>query len=151
MTRATSAIAQPMPARCPFCGFNEEPATVYADAYVQAFVSFQPINGWHVLVVPRDHFEKFADIPVPVLVAIAMAAQAVARAMQAAARPDGITIITEDDFAQVGYNLVPHWKLHVIARYKGDAVKLEWGRTPDSGPTTRAGAAAILRKHLESR
>lgn len=151
MTRASAAVAQPVPARCPFCGFSDDGVTVYAAAYVQAFVSFQPINGWHVLVVPRDHYERFADIPVPVLVAVTMAAQAVARAMEAAARPDGITIITEDDFKDVGYNLVAHWKLHVIARYKGDAVKLEWGRTPDSGPTTRAGAAAILRKHLEPR
>lgn len=151
MTRATAAIAKPALSRCPFCGFSDDGVTVYSDAYVQAFISFQPINGWHVLVVPRDHFERFADIPVPVLVAIAMAAQAVARAMEAAAKPDGITIITEDDFKDVGYNLVPHWKLHVIARYKDDAVKLEWGRTPDSGPTTRAGAAAILRKHLDPR
>lgn len=104
-----------------------------------------------MLVVPRDHYERFSDIPVPVLVAVTMGAQAVSRAIEAAARPDGITIITEDDFAEVGYNLVAHWKLHVMARYKGDAVKLEWGRTPDTGPSTRAGAAAILRKHLEPR
>lgn len=148
MTRATVAFAKPLPARCPFCGFSDDGVTVYSDAYVQAFMSFQPINGWHVLVVPREHFERFSDIPVPVLVAISMAAQAVARAMEAAAKPDGITIITEDDFKDVGFNLVPHWKLHVIARYKDDAVKLEWGRTPDSGPATRAGAASILRKHL---
>ena len=151
MTRATAAVAQPAAARCPFCGFSDQGVTVYADAYVQAFISFQPINGGHVLVVPRDHYERFADIPVPVLVAVMMGAQAVAKAMEAAARPDGITIITEDDFKEVGYNLVPHWKLHVIARYKNDAVKLEWGRTADTGPTTRAGAASILRKHLETK
>ena len=147
MTRATAAVAQ-IPRRCPFCDFDDPSVTVYSDAYVQAFISLQPINGWHVLVVPRDHYEHFADIPVPVLVAIMMAAQNVTRAMTAAARPDGVTIITEDDFADVGYNLIPHWKLHLIARYAGDAVKLEWGRKPESGPATRSGAAAILRKHL---
>ena len=149
MTRATVAVLKPATSRCPFCGFDDPGVTVYSDAYVQAFISLQPINGWHVLVVPRDHYEHFADIPVPVLVAIMMAAQNITRAITASAQPDGITIITEDDFKEVGYNLIPHWKLHLIARYEGDAVKLEWGRKPESGPATRAGAAAILRKHLE--
>ena len=59
-----------------------------------------------------------------------------------------ITTITEDDFANVGYNLIPHWKLHLIARFKGDAVKLEWGRQAEPGPSTRGETATLLRRHL---
>jgi histidine triad (HIT) family protein len=150
MSPATAVLHNVGTAKCPFCGFDDPAVTVYADAHVQAFMSLQPINGWHVLVVPRDHYERFADIPVPVMVSITMAAQSVARAMKAAARPDGVTIITEDDYTDAGFNLIPHWKLHVIARYKGDAVKLEWGRKAEEGPSTRAGAAAILRKQLKA-
>jgi histidine triad (HIT) family protein len=145
MTRATISVVRDSSASCPFCRFEDPSVTVYSDQYVQAFISLQPINGWHVLIVPREHVERFSDIPVPVLVSVTMAAQAVSRAIEKAANPAGITIITEDDFADVGYNLIPHWKLHVIARYVDDAVKLEWGRNRESGPATRSGAASILR------
>jgi histidine triad (HIT) family protein len=147
MTRATLAVVKD-PAPCPFCRFNDPAVTVWSDQYVQAFMSLRPINGWHVLIVPRDHYERFADIPVPVMVAVMMAAQSVSRAMEAVANPAGITFITEDDFKDVGYNLIPHWKLHVIARYENDAVKLDWGGARDTGPATRSGAASILRDHL---
>lgn len=149
MTRATISLVRDEAAKCPFCRFDDRAVTVFSDQYTQAFMSLRPINGWHVLVVPRDHYERFADIPVPVLVSIAMTAQAVSRAIEAVANPAGITIITEDDFADAGFNLIPHWKLHVIARYKDDAVKLEWGRKDDTGPATRAGAASIIRQELE--
>jgi diadenosine tetraphosphate (Ap4A) HIT family hydrolase len=68
----------------------------------------------------------------------------VARAIAAVARPDRIAYVTEDDLTGQGYNLVAHWKLHVIARFRDDAVRLEWGREPDPGEVARAGIAAVL-------
>lgn len=73
------------------------------------------------------------------------AAGHVARAIAAVARPDGIAYVTEDDLTGQGYNLVAHWKLHVIPRFRGDAVRLEWGREPDPGEAARAGIAAVIR------
>jgi histidine triad (HIT) family protein len=133
---------------CAFCGYEDPAVTVFSDELVQAFVSLQPINGWHILVVPRTHYERLADMPVPTLVAVCVAAQHISRAIETAARPDGITTITEDDFADVGYNLIPHWKLHLIARFRGDSVKLDWGRKPEPGPSTRAETANAVRRHL---
>ncbi len=133
---------------CPFCGYKDPTVTVHSDENVQVFVSLQPINGWHFLVVPRAHYERLADIPAPTLLAVMLAAQRVCRALVSAAHPDGITTITEDDLAGLGMNLIPHWKLHVIGRFAGDAVKLEWGRQSEPGPTTRAETAALLRQHL---
>ena len=43
---------------CPFCDFDEPPVTIYADVLVQAFVSRSPINGYHVVVTPRVHYER---------------------------------------------------------------------------------------------
>ncbi|MDB4908233.1 MAG: histidine triad protein [Gemmatimonadetes bacterium] len=143
-------MAHPAPSgRCLFCGYTDQSVTIYQDEMVQAFISLQPINGWHVLVVPRAHYERLSELPLPTLIAVTIAAQHVSKALEAAARPDGITTITEDDFAGVGYNLVPHWKLHLIARFKGDAVKLEWGRSAEPGPSTRAETAQSLRRHLQ--
>ena len=85
---------------------------------------------------------------IPTLVAVFVAAPHISRAIEGTARPDGITTITEDDFADVGSNLIPHWKLHLIARCCDDAVKLEWGRQPEPGPSTRSETATALRRDL---
>jgi diadenosine tetraphosphate (Ap4A) HIT family hydrolase len=137
--------APPDDPACPFCTHNDPTVTVWADAHVQAIVSRAPINGSHVLVVPRRHLERFTDVPADVAASVWEAARRVARAIEASAAPDGIVYLTEDDLTGQGYNLVAHWKLHVIARFRGDAVRLEWGRGPDPGHDVRAGLAERLR------
>lgn len=132
---------------CPFCTLDDPRVTVWADAHVQAIVSRAPINRHHVLVIPRQHVERLPDVPIDVA-AVWASARRVARAIAAVARPDDITYVTEDDFTGQGYNLVAHWKLHVVARFRGDAVRLEWGRGEDPGDAERAGIAAALRADL---
>jgi histidine triad (HIT) family protein len=95
---------------CPFCALDDPAVTVWADALVQAVVSRRPINGDHVLIVPRVHVERRPDLPPETAAAVVSAAQRVARAVAAAAAPDGITYVTEDDLTGQGYNRVAHWK-----------------------------------------
>ena len=130
---------------CPFCALDDPAVTVWADAHVQAVVSRRPINGYHVIVVPRAHVERLPDVQSETAASVWAAAGHVARAIAAVARPDGIAYVTEDDLTGQGYNLVAHWKLHVIPRFRGDAVRLEWGREPDPGEAARAGIAAVIR------
>ena len=122
--------------------------TVYSDALVQALVSKRPLNQYHVIVVPRMHVEHLPDLPPDVAAAAIHAAQRIGRAIVNAGAPDGITYITEDDLTGQGYNLVAHWKLHVIARYRADGVRLEWNRQDDPGPSVRSGIASAVRAHL---
>lgn len=123
--------------------------TVYADRLVQAVVSNRPINRYHVIIVPRRHAERLPDLPPDVAAAAIHVAQRIGRAIVEAGAPDGITYITEDDLTGQGYNLVPHWKLHVIARYRDDNVRLEWNRHDDpAGEAMRADIAAGIRRQL---
>ena len=133
---------------CPFCVLDDPAVTVWADAHVQAVVSRRPVNGYHVIVVPRAHVECLPEVPPDTAASVWRAAGLVARAIAAVARPDGLTYVTEDDRTGQGYNLVAHWKLHVIARFRDDAVRLEWGREPDPGEAARAATAAALRTDI---
>jgi histidine triad (HIT) family protein len=133
---------------CPFCGLHDPDVTVYRDEHVQALVNRRPINRYHVIIVPLAHVERLADLPPMVASAAIRAAQIVGTAIRLAAGPDGITYITEDDFTGQGYNLVAHWKLHVIARFRDDAVRLEWHRDPDPGTDVRAEIATRIRAHV---
>ena len=133
---------------CPFCALDDPDVTVYADNLVQALVSRSPINRYHVIIVPRLHWERLTDLPPDVATAAIHIAQRIGEAVGRAGTPDGITYITEDDLTGQGYNLVAHWKLHVIARYQGDGVRLEWPRGDDPGTSVRAGIASAIRAHL---
>lgn len=133
---------------CPFCTLHDPDVTVHEDDLVQALVSRAPINRYHVMIVPRLHVERLPEIPVATLAAVFAAAQRVGRAIALAAAPDGITYITDDDLTDQGYNLVRHWKLHVIARFKDEAVRIDWARTADPGASVRAAIAGDIRRHL---
>lgn len=134
---------------CPFCALDEAGATVYADDVLRAVVSRAPINRFHVLIVPRLHAERLPDLPRDIAAAAIQAAQRIGRAIAAAGAPDGIVYMTEDDLTGQGYNLVAHWKLHVIARYRDDAVRLQWNRTEDPGAAERAEIASTIRSRLD--
>jgi len=134
---------------CAFCTLHDPAVTVYSDTLVQALVSRAPINRYHVIVVPRVHAERLVDLPPDVLVAAVRAAQLVGRAIIDAAHPDGITYITEDDLTGQGYNLIAHWKLHVIARFREDGVRLEWNRSADPGEAVRAEIAGANVQSLD--
>ena len=133
---------------CPFCELNDPDVTVYADTLVQALVSRAPINRYHVIIVPRAHAERFPEIPAATMAAVLAATQRVGSAIASAAAPDGITYITDDDLTEQRYNLVALWKLHVIARFQNEAVRIDWARTADPGPTVRAELAGDIRQHL---
>jgi len=133
---------------CAFCALDDPPVTVYSDTHVQALVSRAPINAYHVIIVPRVHVERLAEVPPAVLTATLVCAQRIGLAITVAAAPDGLTYITEDDLTGQGYNLVAHWKLHVIARFRGDAVRLDWGRVEDPGAARRTELAASIRAAL---
>jgi histidine triad (HIT) family protein len=125
---------------------NDPAMTVHDDRLVQAVVSKRPINRYHVIVIPRVHAERLPDLPPDVAAAAIHVAQRIGRAIAEVGAADGITYITEDDLTGQGYNLVAHWKLHVIARYRDDAVRLDWNRQDDpGGDAMRAEIAAGIR------
>jgi histidine triad (HIT) family protein len=135
-------------APCPFCDFDEPEITLCSNRLAFAIISRAPINGYHALVIPYAHVERLPELSAEVAGAVIALAQRVARAIVAAARPDGVTYISDDDLTNQGYNLVPHWKLHVIARFQGEALRLDWARQPDPGQSARAELAVAIRKHL---
>lgn len=133
---------------CPFCGFTEPDVTVFVGESVQAFISRSPLNHHHVLVVPREHYTHFAELPVPVRNEAFAVAQAICKALAMGIHPDGITLMSDDDLRGQHYNLVAHWKLHLIPRYHDEAIRIDWGRAPDPGREVRAGYAAEVRAAL---
>lgn len=101
-------------------------AIVHEDEHTIAFMDAGQVNPGHVIVATRKQFETILDLDDEVAAAVFQTAARIARAIQAAFDPAGITVLQANRAA--GWQTVPHFHLHVLARNDGDGVGLEWPR-----------------------
>ncbi|OWW22588.1 HIT family protein [Noviherbaspirillum denitrificans] len=116
-------------------------AKVYEDEYVFAFMDAGQVNPGHVLVATRKPYVTLMDADEESAAAMMRAAHHIARAVQAAFEPDGITILQANRPA--GWQTVPHLHLHVLPRYDNDGVDLTWPRKEPGMDKLREYAARI--------
>ncbi|MGH8806288.1 MAG: HIT family protein [Noviherbaspirillum sp.] len=116
-------------------------AKVYEDELVFAFMDAGQVNPGHVLVVTKTPYETLMDADEESAAAMMRAAARIAKAVQQAFQPDGITILQANKPA--GWQTVPHLHLHVLPRYENDGVNLEWPRTEPGLEKLREYAARI--------
>ena len=48
---------------CPFCDFEDRNVIITEDKFVFSIISDNPINAYHVLVIPKAHYESFFELP----------------------------------------------------------------------------------------
>jgi histidine triad (HIT) family protein len=101
-------------------------AKVYEDEFVYAFMDAGQVNPGHVLVATKQAYETLMDADEESAAAMMRAAARIAKAVQQAFQPDGITILQANKPA--GWQTVPHLHLHVLPRYHNDGVDLTWPR-----------------------
>lgn len=101
-------------------------AKVYEDDHVFAFMDAGQVNDGHVIVATKAPHETLMDCSDDEAAALMRAARRIARAVQAAFGPEGITVLQANRPA--GWQTVPHLHLHVLPRHAGDGVELTWPR-----------------------
>ena len=101
-------------------------ARVYEDEHTIAFMDAGQVNPGHVIVATRRQVETIVDLDDELAGALFRTAARVARAVDAAFRPAGITVLQANRPA--GWQTVPHVHLHVLPRHRGDGVELVWPR-----------------------
>ncbi|WP_431859590.1 HIT family protein [Azospirillum sp.] len=116
-------------------------AKVYEDEHSFAFMDAGQVNPGHVLVVAKRPAETILDLTEDEAAALFRTAHKVARAVQAAFEPAGLTILQANRPA--GWQTVPHVHLHVLPRHEGDGVGLEWPRKGPPLDTLKELAARI--------
>lgn len=116
-------------------------AKVYEDAHVFAFMDAGQVNPGHVIVCSRQPFETLLDADEATGAALFVAAHRIARAIDKAFAPAGVTILQVNRPA--GWQTVPHLHLHVLPRHDGDGVALTWPRKNPLLDELRALAARI--------
>lgn len=135
--------------RCVFCAIvaGREPASVVyvADAII-AFLDIRPVNPGHLLVVPRVHAPRLADLDAGLGAQMFVAGQRLALVLRTAGpRCDGVNLFLADG-AAAGQD-VPHVHLHVVPRVAGDGFRIQPGSLqPDRAELDAT--AARLRQSL---
>ena len=136
------------PGQCIFCRLvaGEIPsARVYEDALTVAFMDIGQVNPGHVLVATKRHAATLLDITPEEAAAVMQTAQRVARAVQAAFDPPGLTLLQAN--GREGDQTVFHFHLHVVPRHGNDGIALSWPRK-EPGAQVLQGYAERLRAAL---
>jgi len=117
---------------CVFCDIiaKRTPAYfVYEDEESVAFLDHRPLIPGHVLLVPRQHYPTFADLPRAEVGPLFVAAQRLSSAVERALDADGAFVAINVKISQS----VPHLHIHVVPRRKGDGLfskTFQWIRRP---------------------
>jgi histidine triad (HIT) family protein len=117
-------------------------AKVYEDEHVIAFMDAGQVNPGHVIVATKKPFETLTDADEVSAAALFAAAHRIARAVERAFGPAGLTLLQANRPA--GWQTVPHLHLHILPRHEGDGVTLGWPRKSPPMETLRELAARIV-------
>jgi histidine triad (HIT) family protein len=112
---------------CVFCKIvaGELPChRVDEDDSTIAFMDIGQVNPGHVIVAVKSHAETILDLTPDQAGAAFRTARRVARAVEAAFEPEGITILQAN--RPVGEQTVPHFHMHVVPRYTDDGLVITW-------------------------
>lgn len=138
-------------ASTPSCGFcaivagHGHAHVVLDDEAAVGFLDTRPLFPGHTLVVPRDHHETLADLPIDLLGPFFAAVQRVAQAMEDVLGAAGSFVAMNNRISQS----VPHLHVHVVPRNRKDGLRgFFWPRTRYPDDATAAALATRLRKAL---
>ncbi|WFD36634.1 hypothetical protein MCUN1_003519 [Malassezia cuniculi] len=103
-----------------FSTFDVSEQTFYETPLSAAIVNLKPIVPGHVLVIPKKHYSRLADIPHETLADLFQTVQHVGKVVESAFSGDSLTVSVQDG-ASAGQT-VDHVHVHVIPRRPGDIV-----------------------------
>ncbi len=112
---------------CVFCkiGRKEIPAAiVYEDSEVMAFLDINPVSKGHTLVILKEHFRNFNEVPKNLLAKVMNVCQTISQASIMELKASGVNILT--NIEKAAGQEVMHFHVHIIPRYEtNDGFNLE--------------------------
>jgi histidine triad (HIT) family protein len=143
-----------MAAGCLFCRMATRAVAtdvVHEDQHVLAFLDIQPIRPGHVLIIPKQHFAYFEDMPADIAASVLGLGQRLARVMKRIYRVRQVGFLfAGSDIAHVHAHIVPmHEKTDLTSRQYIAEQTLTFQEAPrasnDALSATAAELAAALR------
>jgi len=133
---------------CIFCKIvaGEIPAAkIYEDDRALAIMDIMPLNRGHLLVIPKDHYGNILEIDPDLYGYLCGVISKISKAVQAAMRPDGMTVLQLN--GKASDQVVPHLHVHLVPRWTGDGVTISaWEPVMGNKEEIAVAAAAIKAK-----
>jgi histidine triad (HIT) family protein len=98
---------------------NVKAAIVFEDAISVAFLDEKPLFEGHCLLITRDHYQTFLDLPRKLIGPLFLNAQHLAETVQSGMRAEGTYMAINTTVSQS----VAHFHIHVVPRRKGDGLR----------------------------
>jgi histidine triad (HIT) family protein len=135
---------------CLFCKIasgHVQAEVVFSDETTLAFLDHRPVFKGHVLLIPKQHFPTFADLPPALLAQLSLNAQKLAAAVERGTEAQGTFVALNNKISQS----VPHLHVHIVPRRKGDGLRgFFWPRTKYASSDERAEFAEQIRAALRA-
>jgi len=112
---------------CIFCKIaaGEIPSTtIYEDALFRVILDINPASKGHTLVIPKAHARNLYELEDELLAKAVILAKKIANKMQEILKFDGFHLLQNNEVA-AGQSVF-HFHLHIIPRYQGDDLHINW-------------------------
>lgn len=134
--------------KCVFCKIirgEEQAYIVFEDETSLAFLDKRPLFAGHCLLVPKEHHEVLAELPIGLVSPLFQNAQLLERAIEGGLKADGTFVAINNRISQS----VPHLHVHVVPRHKKDGLKgFFWPRQPYKDEATILSVQATIREAI---
>ena len=87
-----------------------------------------PVHDGHCLVIPKGHYATVFETPAQTFAAVARATLKLAKAVNAAVRPDGLNLLQSNGPGAA--QSVPHFHVHILPRRMNDDLLMNWPLKP---------------------
>jgi histidine triad (HIT) family protein len=139
----------PRHADCAFCriaaGEEDVASVVLDEPHAVAFLDHRPLFPGHCLLIPREHYETLADLPLELLEPFFSTAQLLSRAIPDAMGKPGSFVAMNNVVSQS----VPHLHVHVVPRKPKDGLRgFFWPRQKYESEKQMTEARDAVRKRL---
>jgi len=120
-------MPEPKAPECLFCKIakGEIPAKIIYDSKdIMAFLDIRPANPGHVLIIPKQHYTFLPQLPSELNASILELIKVIISAQVEVLGAEGVNVLQNN--GQAAGQMVPHIHFHLIPRFKGDKVILNW-------------------------
>jgi histidine triad (HIT) family protein len=122
---------------------------IYEDDATLSFMDIHPANDGHCLVIPKLHFETVLDMSADAFAAVARTVTKIARAVNDALQPGGISLVQAN--GELAGQTVPHVHVHILPRRSDDNLLLNWDRAGTGRNNADSARIAEIAARLRSR
>lgn len=133
---------------CLFCNIaaGEIPSTtLYEDDDFRVFFDINPASKGHCLIIPKQHADNIFDLDGTTAASLFTLATKVARALNTQLNCEGLNLVQNN--GTIAGQTVFHFHLHLIPRYAGDTVNVQW-QPQEADPEELKALAEAVGSHI---